>query len=487
MVAASAPAAAAPVRRPGQTDAAAKRFPILGRIAMIAFVSPVWFMAGDTLLTPTRLLAVIFIPIILIRLLSGAYGRIVLPDIMILSYSAWVMLSYISNQGTRVFVYASLQVAMLLGGYLIGRATVRSPEAMMSMARMFAGMVIFFLPFAIYESISGHYLIPAWIDAIPFLDSVKEIDYDRRMGLDRAQVMMAHPIHFGLYCSMPLSLYVVGLANHVNFYRRVFVAFLILGAVFLSVSSGPFFSALFQMMLIGYFLVTRRMKKPWKLLLWGSAITYTILELASDTFAFYAIASRIAFNPSTAFYRRLIWRFGSEQVHRTPMFGVGQGYWARPFWMSSSIDNFWLQIAVTSGLPATIFMIVAFFGLMIRAGRGQYVPGTDAYNVRIAWTITFVSLSLALSTVTVWNEVLTVTMFMLGAGAYMLQVEPKSQPAAPAAAAAPVRGGVRRRPGGAAKPASPPPADAADAADAPAARRGPSYTRFAHRSRRDRT
>jgi hypothetical protein len=126
---------------------------------------------------------------------------------------------------------------------------------------------------------------------------------------------------------------------------------------------------------------------------------------------------------------------------------------------------------------------VAFFGLMIRAGRGQYVPGTDAYNVRIAWTITFVSLSLALSTVTVWNEVLTVTMFMLGAGAYMLQVEPNSQPAAPAAAAAPVRGGVRRRQGAAAKTASPPPSDAADA---PAARRGPVYTRFAHRSPRDR-
>lgn len=440
--------------------------PWLAGVLMFAIASPVWITVGGFLLTPTRVVCVISIPIIFVRLfVMRAYGKPVLTDYLVMFYGCWVMLAYLVASGAKAFIYGGLTTANILGGYLVGRAAIRHAGHLQGVARLLVTIVICLLPFALWEGIYGTYVIPPWIDSIPGVDSLREVDYGRRLGINRAQVVFAHPIHYGLYCSLALSLYFVGLANQVSLGRRLLVAVLVIGACFMSVSTGPLFTLLFQMGLIFFMLFFQHIRNHWKILVYSTGAVYAVLEVLSDRFALYAIASRIAFNPGTAFYRRLIWEYGTAQVDRTPLFGVGMGNWVKPGWMTDSIDNYWLQIAVTSGIPASFAMIAVFLILMFRAGRGTYVKGTDAYNMRVGWTFLFVGLSLALATVTIWNEVLTMVMFLVGAGAYMLQAE-KTETAEepgtqrvpgkgpPPIATRPERIAYTRFPGGASSPAS---------------------------------
>lgn len=435
-------------------------------LLMITIVLPIYFSIGGLLLTPLRIICLTAAVVVPVQLfLMRRLGPVTVVDWLICFYAFWVMLSYIENHGTSKIVFGGLQVVNILGAYMVGRVAIREVAHLQAVARLMPIFIIFLLPFAIYENINARYVIPAFIESIPGLTTVGEIDYGRRLNLDRAQVVFRHPIHWGLYCSLPIALFSVGLANHVSLATRIFVSVLVVGTCFTSLSSGPFLATIFQLALIAYALVLHSRPDQWKLMLWGSAGAYVVLELLSDRFVFYALGSRLAFNKHTAHYRTLIWEYGTLQVERTPLFGVGAGEWVRLHWMPYSIDNYWLQIAVTSGVPASFAMIAVFLYSMIRMGRGHYVKGTDAYYMRVAVTILLIGLALSLGTVTIWNELLSMVMFLIGASAFMLQAQPAED-----TGSAPVSPVSRRaRPGGGGRSAPSP---------ARASAGGPVYTRY---------
>lgn len=288
---------------------------------------------------------------------------------------------------------------------------------------MFGILVLCMAPIAFHEAVTAAFVIPDFITSLGLrsVTDVTDKGYPRRFGLDRAQVVFGHPIHFGLYCAMPISLFFIGLRNKMAFLKRAGAVLVMLAACFTAVSSGPLLSAIFQTGLIGYFMMLDGHPKQWPILLWTLGIFYTIIELGSDTFGLYAIAVRLAFNSSTAAIRRTLWEYGTAQVGRSPILGVGHNYWNHPPWMSGSIDNYWLQLAILYGVPASFAMIGVYFSIMLRAGRGKLVHGTDAYYARVAVTFLLVTTFLILATVTIWNEVLGMVMFILGSSVFLLQ------------------------------------------------------------------
>ena len=46
------------------------------------------------------------------------------------------------------------------------------------------------------------------------------------------------------------------------------------------------------------------------------------------------------FSTTSAYNRIIIFEYGSAEVMRNPIFGIGLGDWIRPVWMSDSMDNF---------------------------------------------------------------------------------------------------------------------------------------------------
>ena len=127
------------------------------------------------------------------------------------------------------------------------------------------------------------------------------------------------------------------------------------------------------------------------------------------------ILGYVTFNPANAYYRLVILDWGwNHNVLREPLFGNGRTEWVRPEWMvSSTVDNFWLVIAMQSGLPALAALVGAVVCVMGRSWDG--LTGR-ARELRIGWLFSMGSLCLAAATVHFWNLSYIWLMFMIGVG-----------------------------------------------------------------------
>lgn len=122
-------------------------------------------------------------------------------------------------------------------------------------------------------------------------------------------------------------------------------------------------------------------------------------------------------------YRRILLNYGMAQVWRTPIFGAYGFRWDLPPWMSGSLDNYWLGLAVNYGIPTFASQLIAFIGAMNVIGRKEAPLDSRFARARLAWITTIISASLALATVYVWNEIASFIFFVFGAGIWMMYAD----------------------------------------------------------------
>lgn len=413
----------AAVRQSGATERA--RLPLLTKVVLISLLIPAFFSVGSIVLTPSKFLFLFVVPVLTVNLLRGKYGRLLAPDYLIFGYAAWMTLAMLVNHTPRVAIeYTGSNTVILLGGYLTARATIRDKATFVALVRFLAWVVVLSLPFALYEVITSKTTIPRWIGQIPNVRSHGDINHDPRFGMWRAQVVFPHPIHYGIYCSFMFSLVYVGLYERLDWFRRAVVTSIVGMCCFFSVSSGPVLAVMAQIGLIGYAALFKNVERRWTLFWSVSIFAYIVAELASTRSAIYAIVTRISFNPSTAFSRRILFNYGVEQIQRTPVFGVGYNPWPLPAWMTGSVDNFWLFVAVRFGMPAFLLLAATFIVSMVLAGRRDFRADPELLVLRRAWIFTLISVILVLGTVAIWGEVYSMVLFMLGSGIWFLTTNP---------------------------------------------------------------
>ncbi len=413
----------------------------LAVLLILSLLIPINFTIGETLLSATRVLCLVIVPVLLVRLLQGAYGRPVLSDYAILFFLFWMVLTVSINHGiAKAISYGGSNGFMILGGYLTARATIRSPENFFALTRFLAVVVIFLLlPLGVYEAFFHNpSLILDWLANLLGEDGAitafTDSDMCCRMGLTRAQTVFTHPIHFGLFCAMAFAPYFIGLTNHVSLGKRLLVGTLIVIAAFTSVSSGSLLVIMFQMLLIAYAWGLHRFDWQWRALLWVAAIGYVLIELNTTKPAPIRIAEALALSRGTVWARELQFEAGIEIVQRYPIFGWG----VRPlpnlphYMHSSSVDNYWLVLAFGFGIPAFAAAITAFIWAMIFAGGKRFRKGSDLYYVRVSWTILLIGVCLAIGTVHIWSTVQPMVYFMLASGLFLFYAnEPDAAPVAP--------------------------------------------------------
>ena len=399
--------------------------PFLTKLVLISLLIPAYFSIGSLAMSPSRLLFLFIVPILLINLFRGKYGRMVAADYLLLGFAGWMTLAMLANHTPGVAIeYTGSRTIVLLGGYLTARATIRSKESFIALIRFLALLVLITLPFATHEVITSEPLISEWLAKIPGIRSNGDINHDPRLGLWRAQVVFAHPIHYGIFCSLAFSLVYVGLAEQMGWLRRSVLTGLSGMACFFSVSSGPVIAVGAQLGLIAWGIILRANPHRW-VILWSSGIVcYIIAELASGRSAIYAIVTQISFNPQTAFSRRILFNYGVDQMGRTPLFGIGYKPMPLPAWMTGSVDNFWLFLGVRFGIPALLLLAAAFVVAMIASGRRDLSADPALYPLRRAWIFTLFSLILVLATVAIWGELYSLVLFTLGSGMWLLTVQP---------------------------------------------------------------
>ena len=408
----------------------------LAVITILSLVIPINWMLGSLFMTPSRALFLITVPYLFIRWAKGDFnGRLAVDWLMIL-YVFWITVTIIRLHPDKALTFVGTTTLIILGGYLTARATIRSIEDFQALIRFMAWIVMCMMPLALIESISHDMFIGNFIDSLPGVSSNKDVDYCCRMGLDRAQVVFAHPIHYGLFASLPFALYAFGLRNQVSLVNRLSVCLVLGVACFLSISSGPFLSMLFQAAIVAYAMTTQKIEAQWRFLLITLSVFYVIIEVNTSHFGLFTIATKLSFNSATANVRAILFDYGIDQIWRTPIMGNGYRPFPLPPFMTGSVDNFWLLLAVVHGMPAFAACMGAFLYSMIRAGRGKLIRGSDLYNARVAWTALLTSLLLTLATVAIWSEIHSAVFLMLGAGQFLFYAtEPTGTPAESAGAA----------------------------------------------------
>jgi hypothetical protein len=375
----------------------------------VTLLIPIQLNVGPLRMDPYRLFLMIFIIPALVQVLSGKAGRVIPTDYFMLVYNFWILVSLVFNHGLPIIEYAGMTGIELMGGYLAGRLLVRSLADFVTFFRYFFYALLFLMPFALYELFTKQMIIAKLLDPI---FTVTKKNNAVRMGLSRVQAVFPHSILYGVFCS-------VGLANMYYLYKNRFTAKVqrcgtVVGMTFMSLSSGPLLSVALQCMMIGWDWIT---KGKWKLLVILSAIAYVVVDLLSNRTPLIILIETVTFSSGTGWTRIHIFRYGSEEVWRHPIFGIGLNDWERPFWLTGSVDNFWLLNAMRHGLPGFLTLVTGIGLHMWNVLKARNLTERGEL-ARTGYLVSMVGLFMTLGTVHVWSAMSVFVMFLIGAGSW---------------------------------------------------------------------
>ncbi|WP_306145394.1 O-antigen ligase family protein [Roseibium sp. MMSF_3412] len=249
----------------------------------------------------------------------------------------------------------------------------------------------------IARSISGYYY---WIQE------------DYRLGMLRAASIFEHPILYGLFCSSMISLvFATAKTNVSGVFKSAVLAF---GCI-LSASSAPILTMIIQLAFLVGERCSRFLQHRAMLLIGSCAFVFTALSFLSNRGPIGIIATSLALNPQSGYYRIHIWENGIDDVLANPFIGIRPEEWTRPGWMSPSIDNNWLLVAMKGGFPGIILILMILY-LIMRKLYAHDKVSQRLDGLRQALCFTFISLFLAGATVAFFGKMLPFFFILLGYG-----------------------------------------------------------------------
>jgi hypothetical protein len=406
---------------------ATSRLPLLARLYLVMTVLPILFNVGSLAMSGQRMLLLLIVVPLTLKLLRGACGRIIWTDYFFFLHMAWATVAIAVNNPDRVLQNVGSIGVEFLGGYLVGRAYIRSVGDFLALIRFLGILVCTTFPFAVFETLTGRPILIELIRKIPGFTSVAILNIEARMGLERSQVLFAHPIHYGLFCSAAFSLVFVGLKGLVSTTRRYLTAIIIAICVFFSLSSGALLPILLQIFLILWVYALRDVRQRWIILLGIFIVIYVLIDLLSNRAPIGVFMSYATFSAHNAYWRGIIFDWGMMNVWANPIFGLGLNEWVRPFFMrKGSVDNFWLLNAMQYGIPGFLLLVIGYLPALWWIGRRDFDADLRLWQLRRAWMFTFMGLTLTLCTVHVWTSIFSFVFFLFGAGMWFLTAEPVS-------------------------------------------------------------
>lgn len=441
---------------------------------------PISMKVGPLVMTSVRLMLLVIVVPLALQLVAGRFGRIRATDLLFLAFVLWSGVSIGVNNPTRAVEYVGSTGLEFYGGYLVGRAYIRTPQAFMALARTVILLMLVTMPLAVFETLTGRPLLIELLKNLPFGLGTTSGDntMPARLGLNRVQLTFAHPIHYGVFGTLAFSLAFVALKGQTTTAVRYLSSAAIGICIFISVSSGAVLALVLQIMLIVWATVFAGVKKRWHLLLAVVVAGYVIIDILSTRTPVDVFLSYATFNAHTAYWRSIIFDWGMKNVWGSPIFGIGLNDWVRPWYMgSASVDNFWLLTAMRNGIPGFLLLAAGYLLGLGQVIRRDFSTDPLLRQLRLGWVFIFAGMTFTLATVAIWTNIYSYVFFMFGAGLWLSEAQPAG--AAAPAPAVPDRGRGPRR-AGAQAPAGPP--APAEAPAAPPA--GPRYTRFPPSGRR---
>lgn len=385
-------------------------------LLMWSLILPVIVNLGPLRLSPNRLILVLSVVPLVIMWLSGFAGRIRAADILVVFSSLWFALSLVVYGGVPSIETAGITGIEMLGPYLMARCFIRTEAQYVKLIRTLYWIAVVLVPIAALEAITGIRILRSLLD--PFFVTFP-YGSNIRWNLIRAQAGFEHPILFGCFTAFLFAPVYFSLRMRMSAVKAFMVSLPIPIATFFALSMGAYLGLIIQFMLIGWAFVTRNLTARWYILSGLIVFAYVFVDVLSNRTPFEVFISYLTFDASTAYWRVLIFTFGIQNVWANPIFGLGLGDWFRPYFMySSSVDNFWLLMAMRHGIPGFALIVGAYIAVMTALMRSK--PSQTSVQIhRRALVFSLIGLGVAIITVHLWNATFVFFMFMLGAGIWM--------------------------------------------------------------------
>lgn len=385
-------------------------------LLLLSWVMPFIIYAGPVRLSPYRItLLVLFFPC-MVWLARGRAGRMRVPDILLVLFAIWCVVSLgVVNDFNTALQTGGIQALETLVPYFLARCCIRNERDFLALARVLTGIVVALLPFAIFETLTGRNLYLEVASHI--LPSIGVADKDPRWGLRRAQLFFEHPILMGVCCGSVLALTHMVVGRDLSVTRKWMVSIATALTATLSLSSGPLTGILVQIALMAWNRLFGWLRASWLLLAASIGLGLMAVSLFAKRPLLHILMS-FAFEPDSAFFRLLIWTYGTLSISNHPWFGVGTGAWDRPAWMGPSIDMFWLYNAIIYGLPAGLLML-GFFATVVMSVVGVRNLSPLQHDYRVGYLVGMASFFLTGWMVHFWNGTYVFFLFMAGAGIWL--------------------------------------------------------------------
>jgi O-Antigen ligase len=404
-----------------ESSQAASRLHWLPKVFLISLLFPpeAQFSFGTFVLSAQRLVLLVSILPCTIQLLSGRVGRLQLCDVLVGFHAIWAFASFSVNHGIELAMKSGgIYSVEVFGAYLLSRVYIRDLKTFQQLVRFLLTIIMIEMLFAIPETLTGRHILREGLAKLVGRSFAEVTDV--RMGLTRAFGSFPHPILYGVFCASAFSMTLYSMGQEVKSRFRQVIDALIVGlATVASVSSGAVLSLILQGGLMGWERATRRIPSRWIGLVIVLVTGVLALMVVSNRDPLSVMITYLTFNPATGYTRRVMWQYGSGDVIRNPFFGIGFNLWSRPPWLHlTSLDNFWLLVAIRHGIPGVASLLLACISALIQAGREARRNRMAASSIS-GWTFSMIGTCGAAFTVHLWGSGLTFFCFLLGAGGWM--------------------------------------------------------------------
>jgi len=400
-----------------------RRVPLPVALLVISLALPMelsFQISGLLITMPRVVLLAMFVPVI-IRMVQSS--RLFSYDYLLLGFAFWVFLALTVNHGISKGIESGGVLALeIIFSYFIARTYLISPKEVIATIKLLVIIVLIILPFVAVETLSSHHFIHDFFASVTGVRY--PMGYDARLGFLRAAGPFSHPILLGVFSSSLIGLAWYGLWKEGKVKKLLRMGVLVVVSL-TTLSSAPILLAIFQFIGILWNRIAGWFRQRWKFAIAGAASIYVFLLFWSSSSPVMVVLSRITLSPATSYYRMLIWDYGTAEVSRNPVFGIGKHDWHRAVWMvTDSIDNFWLKEAMQYGIPAVILIGLCTILIIRKMIKLMDSDVADDYKmVCRGWVVSMISLSLIGLTVDFFSSIHVFFYLMLGMGAALLNIE----------------------------------------------------------------
>lgn len=319
-------------------------------ILILSFFLPaeLSFFVGDVRLEIYRVVLLLLSPYAFLFFFRRSWSGI---DYSLLSFTVFVLISVLFNKGLAGVQEVGIQILEVFVVFLLGYAAIarNGYEEFKKYITLFLVLYLILAPFAVYEALTGHRILH---DIAASLSGVQTIVYmspdDMRLGLYRAMSIFATPIFYSMVSAFLFFL----TWNIYSGGKRAFFLLGLLVAIVCAVTSVGFLMIFMQLAILITMGRLFRSELLRNISIISAVVLLFVIEITSDGGVGKWIALNLALNEWNGYIRYLQWVYAYDDILRKPFLGPGD--WTRPYWMPSSIDAYWLVLAVKYGIPSAL-------------------------------------------------------------------------------------------------------------------------------------